>query len=50
MTQIGEPKRTIIVEPLEDPVPREVPHQPEKPLEPIPEPQTDPAGLPARPA
>lgn len=26
--QIGEPKRTIVVEPLDDPVPRELPEEP----------------------
>lgn len=30
--QIGEPQRTIVVEPLEDPVPREAP-APERPVE-----------------
>lgn len=48
MTQVGEPKRTIIVEPLEDPVPREAPHKPEKPLEPVREPEKHPAELPSR--
>ena len=27
--QIGEPKREIVVEPLEDPVPRETPAEPD---------------------
>ncbi len=26
--QIGEPRRTVVVEPLEDPVPRELPSEP----------------------
>jgi hypothetical protein len=29
--EIGEPERTYTVEPLEDPVPREVPAEPAKP-------------------
>jgi hypothetical protein len=43
---IGEPRRTIIVEPLEDPVPREAPTEPEAEPEPVQaplEPQTLPA-------
>ena len=35
---IGRPVRTHIVEPLEDPVPKEAPVEPEKPVEPTPEP------------
>ena len=32
---IGEPKRTIVVEPLEEPIPREEPHElPERTTEP----------------
>jgi hypothetical protein len=32
--EIGEPERTYTVEPLEDPVPREVPAEPAEPAEP----------------
>ncbi len=48
MTQVGEPQRTFIIEPLEDPVPREVPHKPERPLEPVHQPEKQPAELPSR--
>jgi len=44
--EIGEPQRTIIVEPLEDPVPREAPREPEaepKPAQAPLEPETLPA-------
>jgi len=43
--EIGEPRRTIRVEPLEEPVPREVPEeQPERPAQPEPrEPEKVPA-------
>ena len=35
--EIGEPERTYTVEPLEDPVPRELPTEPpEQPARPIP--------------
>jgi hypothetical protein len=47
MTHIGEPRRTIVVEPLEDPVPREAPAPPpdEEPRElPPVEPDPVPAG------
>ena len=36
--EIGEPKRTIVVEPIEDPVPRETPSP-----EPAPAPEEQPA-------
>jgi hypothetical protein len=43
--EIGEPKRTIVVEPLEDPVPRETPREPDEQLaEP---PPRDPEKVPA---
>jgi hypothetical protein len=35
--QIGPPKRTIVVEPIEDPVPREAPAPQEAPPPPAPE-------------
>jgi hypothetical protein len=35
--KIGPPKRTIIVEPVEDPVPREAPAPEEAPPRPAPE-------------
>jgi hypothetical protein len=34
--EIGDPERTYTVEPLEDPVPREVPAEPAEPAEPSP--------------
>jgi hypothetical protein len=38
LVEIGEPERTYTVEPLEDPVPRELPTEPaESPVEPSPE-------------
>lgn len=38
LVEIGEPERTYTVEPLEDPVPRELPTEPaESPVEPAPE-------------
>jgi hypothetical protein len=40
--EIGEPQRTITVEPLEDPVPRELPEEAparEQPVEPAREPE-----------
>jgi hypothetical protein len=43
--EIGEPKREIVIEPIEDPVPREAP-VPDEPAEPLPapvEPETVPA-------
>ncbi len=40
MTEIGKPLREIEVQPLEDPVPREQPTQPERPpAEPVKEPE-----------
>lgn len=48
MTSVGEPKRILIVEPLDDPVPREVPYEPEKPVAPVHEPETRPAGVPSK--
>jgi hypothetical protein len=43
--EIGEPRRTIVVEPLEDPVPRENPTEAdEPPVEPLPR---DPERVPA---
>lgn len=48
MTSVGEPKRILIVEPLDDPVPREVPYEPEKPVVPVHEPKTRPAGVPSK--
>ncbi len=36
--EIGEPRRTIVIEPIEDPVPREEPERkPSEPAEPTPE-------------
>jgi hypothetical protein len=29
--EIGEPKREIVIEPIEDPVPRDVPREPVEP-------------------
>jgi hypothetical protein len=47
--QIGEPQRTIVVEPLEDPVPREAP-APERPDEtPDPVRRPEPEPVPADP-
>jgi hypothetical protein len=41
--EIGEPRRTIVVEPLEDPVPRESPAAPEPEEAPAAEPEEVPA-------
>jgi hypothetical protein len=41
--QIGEPKREIVVEPIEDPVPREVPPEPDEPATVPEEPEEVPA-------
>lgn len=43
--EIGEPRRTVMVEPLEDPVPRELPDWPpeKEPVEPPIEPEKVPA-------
>ena len=46
MTHVGEPKRTVIVEPLKDPVPREAPRDPEKPAGPVKEPEERPVDAP----
>ena len=46
MTHVGEPKRTVIVEPLKDPVPKEVPHEPERPSKPVHEPEERPVDAP----
>jgi hypothetical protein len=43
---IGEPQRTFTVEPLEDPVPRELPRDPEEEEEPLETPD-EPAKVPA---
>jgi hypothetical protein len=39
--EIGDPKRTYTVEPLEDPVPREPPETPETPEAPDGEPEPE---------
>jgi hypothetical protein len=39
---IGKPRRTIQVEPVESPVPRELPTPVEEPRAPVPEPVDDP--------
>jgi hypothetical protein len=44
--EIGEPERTVTVEPLEDPVPREAPAEPEPEREPAEVPR-EPERLPA---
>lgn len=44
--QIGEPRRVYTVEPLDDPVPRELPRDPEEEEEPLETPD-DPATVPA---
>lgn len=41
MSNIGDPKRVIISEPLADPVPREIPIEPEPERMPIPEREPD---------
>jgi hypothetical protein len=43
--EIGEPNREIVIEPLEDPVPREAP-APNEPVEPVPTPD-EPERVPA---
>jgi hypothetical protein len=43
--EIGEPKRTIVVEPVEDPVPREAPSEPDEQL--VEPPRPDPDKVPA---
>jgi hypothetical protein len=46
--EIGEPERTYTVEPVVDPVPREVPVEPaEQPVGPSPEEPIEPERLPA---
>jgi hypothetical protein len=42
LVRIGDPKRTYTVEPLEDPVPQEVPESPAEPREPEQEPEPQP--------
>jgi hypothetical protein len=46
MTCVGEPKRTVIVEPLKDPVPKEVPIAPEGPDQPVQQPEERPVDTP----
>jgi hypothetical protein len=46
MTKVGEPQRIVIVEPLDDPVPKEAPHEPERPAQPAGEPEQLPADRP----
>jgi hypothetical protein len=44
MANVGEPQRVIISDPLEEPIPREIPvHEPESVPEPIYEPEKVPA-------
>jgi len=41
--EIGEPRRTIVIEPIEDPVPRERPERPEREEPAAPPPEREPA-------